>query len=52
MSLDRALILGRRHLEPVPGVYVEHREPGEAHPGLDLGTRSIRRSRAGRVRRR
>ena len=38
--LDWVLILGRRHLERVLGVYVEHR-------GLDLGTPIDSQSRAG-----
>jgi putative transposase len=36
--LDWVLILGRRHLELVLGVYVEHYNRERPHRGLDLGT--------------
>ena len=56
--LDRMLILGRRHLERVLGVYVEHYHRGRPHRGLALATpigpegRMGRASHVGAVRRR
>jgi hypothetical protein len=46
--LDWVLILGRRHLERVLGVYVEHYNRERPHRGLDLGTPIDSLSRAGR----
>jgi putative transposase len=45
--LDWVLILGRRHLERVLGVYVEHYNRERPHRGLDLGTPIDSQSRAG-----
>ena len=45
--LDWVLILGRRHLELVLGVYVEHYNRERPHRGLDLGTPIDSQSRAG-----
>jgi len=45
--LDWVLILGRRHLERVLGVYVEHYNRERHHRGLDLGTPIDSQSRAG-----
>jgi putative transposase len=50
--LDWVLILGRRHLERVLGVYVEHYNRERPHRGLDLATPIDSRSRAGMVCRR
>jgi transposase InsO family protein len=55
--LDWMLILGRRHLERVLGVYVEHYQRGRPHRGLALATpigpgRAGRASHVGTVRRR
>jgi len=50
--LDWVLILGRRHLERVLGVYVEHYNRERPHRGLDLGTPIDSLSRAGRACRR
>jgi len=47
--LDWVLILGRRHLERVLGVYVEHYNRERPHRGLDLGTPIDSQSRAGRA---
>ena len=45
--LDWVLILGRRHLERVLGVYLEHYNRERPHRGLDLGTPIDSQSRAG-----
>ena len=45
--LDWVLILGRRHLERVLGVYVEHYNRERPHRGLDLGAPIDSQSRAG-----
>ena len=50
--LDWVLILGRRHLERVLGVYAEHYKRERPHRELDLGTPIDSRSRAGRACRR
>jgi putative transposase len=50
--LDWVLILGRRHLERVLGVYVEHYNRERPHRGLDLGTPIDPQDRAGRASRR
>jgi len=47
--LDWVLNLGRRHLERVLGVYVEHYNRERPHRGLDLGTPINSQSRAGRA---
>jgi putative transposase len=47
--LDWVLILGRRHLERVLGVYVEHYNQERHHRGRDLGTPIDSWSRAGRA---
>jgi putative transposase len=47
--LDWVLILGRRHLEWVLRVYVEHYNRERPHRGLELGTPIDSQSRAGRA---
>jgi putative transposase len=47
--LDWMLILGRRHLERVLGVYVEHYQRGRPHRGLALATPIDPEGRVGRA---